>query len=414
MHQHIVALLSTVVVLAVDLNIGFAQDSKVDLHVAVFAYLPDASAAIEKLEDEFEARYASIDLDIELLNPYDDEVEMDGLSQLVDFDVVEIDVCRIDQLMGGALGGIDKLPATLLRPESSYVGPAKTLRAAPEGNYVVPHWMCGNFLVTWQSNNEVNTANTFTELLAALNPDKHPILAPMWGRTTLGEYYADAMLDMYGPQSAREHLNKLGTGEVKLDSKAARAVVALADELPRAQRGELKHFDEHAYYLPRLFASDDTKNAAVLLGYSERLYYAERERQLGPGVTLPAITPKDVCVRQFSFADKSQGTPCWVDGFVVPKGKFAGKQAAISAFLLFIQSPDGYRPFAKPGPYFAATNLLPASSAAYEDEQLAALQPTLSTYRDVLGDGFLVQESTTWKGMREAGAQLRDMLKPKP
>lgn len=253
MPRQVVALLAAVLVVAVGPGICRAQDREVDLHVAVFAYLPDASTAIEKLEEEFEARYSSIDLDIELLNPYDDEIEADGLSQLVDFDVVEIDACRIDQLMGGALGGIDKLPPDLLRPKGAYVGPASFIRTQPEGDYIVPHWVCGNFIVIWQSNKEANAANTFTELLTALDPGKRPILAAMWGRTTLGEYYADAMLDMYGPQQAADHLKKLGTGEAKLDPQAVKAVVALADELPSKQRSQLKHFDNHSYYLPRIF-----------------------------------------------------------------------------------------------------------------------------------------------------------------
>ncbi|MCH8151452.1 MAG: hypothetical protein IH830_03650 [Planctomycetes bacterium] len=84
-----------------------AQSRDTDLNVAIFAYLPDASTAIEKLEDSFERRYASIDLDLELWNPYDDAFEDDGLSQIVDFDIVEIDTCRIDELMRGAFGGFD-------------------------------------------------------------------------------------------------------------------------------------------------------------------------------------------------------------------------------------------------------------------------------------------------------------------
>ncbi len=62
-------------------NIGYAQSRDTDLNVAVFAYLPDASTAVEKLEETFERRYASIDLDLELWNPYDDAFEDDGLSR---------------------------------------------------------------------------------------------------------------------------------------------------------------------------------------------------------------------------------------------------------------------------------------------------------------------------------------------
>ena len=43
---------------------GQSRDTK--LNVAIFAYLPDASTAIKKLENAFERRYLSIDLDLEL------------------------------------------------------------------------------------------------------------------------------------------------------------------------------------------------------------------------------------------------------------------------------------------------------------------------------------------------------------
>jgi spermidine/putrescine-binding protein len=117
-------------------------------------------------------------------------------------------------------------------------------------------------------------------------------------------------------------------------------------------------------------------------------------------------------LREFPFAEKSQGTPCWVDGFVIPKGKLAKKQAAISAFLLYIQSPEAFRQFAQPSPDLAASNLLPAVATAYEDQELMKMQPLLENYRQVLGDGFLISDSATWLGMREAGKQLRGFLKP--
>jgi ABC-type glycerol-3-phosphate transport system substrate-binding protein len=386
------------------------QSRDTDLHIAMFAYLPDASTAIEKFEDEFESRFATIDLDIELWNPYDDGTQDDGLSQLVDFDVIEVDACRIDQLMNGAFGGLDPLPTEVLRSEDSFVGGAKSLIGTGARKYIVPHWVCGNYLVCWSTNKGAAGANTFAALLEATDPNKEkPVLAAMWGRTTLGEYYADALLDVQGASATREHLRKLGRGEAELDAQARDAVLKLADELLPDNRANLKHFDSHAYLFPRQFAQ--TPNA-VLLGYSERLYYTERERQLTPGKSPPSIKPEDIVVRQFAFANESKGTPSWVDGFVIPKGRVDRKRAAIAAFLVFVNSTNGYMAFAEPAAYLAPSYLLPATTEAYEDEALLAKQPLLPKYLDVMDGSFAVTDSETWQGMRSAGEKLRTLLQP--
>lgn len=127
-------------------NDAQAQSRDTDLNVAIFAYLPDASTAVEKLEEAFEQRYSSIDLDLELWNPYKDAFKDDGLSQIVDFDLVEIDTCRIDELMGGAFGGLDQIPDEIRHGAGHYVGPAKAIMATDINAYVVPHWVCGNYL----------------------------------------------------------------------------------------------------------------------------------------------------------------------------------------------------------------------------------------------------------------------------
>ncbi len=159
------------------------SEDKVDLQVAIFAYLPDASAAIERLEELFEKQNPKIDIDFELWNPYDDAIDDDGLEQILDFDVVEIDVCRIEQLIAGHVGGIEKLPAASRPAADDCVGPAKPLAKSAMGEYVVPHWVCGFSLMTRKSNQAASQAKTFTELLKAMNGSKDTALhAGMWGK----------------------------------------------------------------------------------------------------------------------------------------------------------------------------------------------------------------------------------------
>ncbi|MEO0853616.1 MAG: hypothetical protein AAFY15_08950, partial [Cyanobacteria bacterium J06648_11] len=282
---------------------------------------------------------------LELWNPYDDSFEDDGLSQIVDFDIVEVDTCRIDELMGGAFGGLDIIPQEIRMGSQAYVGPAKAITATDIGSYVVPHWVCGNFLQIWSGNKAVVDAHDFDGFLKAVDPSGKPVLAAMWGSTGLGEYYADAYLDLHGPDEAKKHLLDLHSGSAGLNDNARDAVLSLVRELMPENQAHLSHYYNHAYYFPRQFA---TNKAATLIGYSERMYYAERELQLSPGSYPPIIQPENVVIRQFAFGDRSQGTPSWVDGFVIPKGRLAGKHAAIVAFLQFVQTSDAYIAFAEP------------------------------------------------------------------
>lgn len=387
-----------------------AQSRDIELNVAVFAYLPDASTAIERLEDKFEQQYSRIDLDLELWNPYDDAIEDDGMAQIVDFDIVEIDACRIDQLMNGAFGGLDKIPPEIQGAPTAYVGPAKAVMDTNVKEFLCPHWVCGNFLQTRVSNTAVVNATTFEEFLTAVDPVNKPVLAAMWGSTGLGEYYADAYLDVHGPQDTRQHLVALSKSEAEIDTDAVRAVLALVKELTHENQENLSHYYDHSYFFPRQYAGMQT---ATLIGYSERLYYTERELQLTPKNYPPVLKPEDFVIKQFSFGANSQGTPSWIDGFVIPKGRLAEKHAAIVAFLKFIQGEDAYLAFAEPAPYFAPSYLLPAVASVYdEDSEVVEKQPMLPKFQAALSDAFPVADSNVWQGMRMAGSRLKEMIDP--
>lgn len=391
--------------------VGQSDRERTDLSVAIFAYLPDASTAIEQIEQRFERRYPGIDLDLELWNPYDDAFEDDGLSQIVNFDIVEVDSCRIDELMAGEFGGLDEIPIEVRSQPNGLVGPARTIASTGIGKYLVPHWVCGNFLVLWKENAADANATTFESFLKAVGPtSKRPVYAVMWGKTGLGEFYADYMIDTQGADVARKHLIDLNSGAAQIDPNARDAIVELANTLSIDNRANLEHFSNHSYVLPRQFATDHN---SVLLGYSERLYYAERELQITPMMYPPQTSDSNLSVKQFSFSTASRGTPTWTDGFVIPKGRSAEKRAAIAAFLQYIQSEDAYLTFAEPAPYLAPSYLLPATVASYDPKSsIVKKQPLLPNYNAVLDGSFPVSDSATWQGMRKAGGIIRKILQP--
>ncbi len=377
------------------------------LTVAIFAWLPDAAAALETLEESFEAAHERIDLELELWNPYKDTVADDGLQQTQRFDVVEIDVCRLPELIDGAFGGLDMMPPELRGEPRRYVKAAQALVAGTQGAYVAPHWVCGDFLVFWTGNQALAAAGTLSEILDALDPAQgRPLLADLWGSSTLGALYADAVLDLRGAEFARAHLEQLAAGGAELDEEAAAAVVRLASELPTRFREYLKHYHDLNWVYPRHFA--DTPGAA-LLGYSERLYHAQRELQLDPDRELPIIRAEEIVVRPLPFGTTSRGTPCWLDGFVIPQGKLGPKRGAITSFIRFALSEKGYLAFVEPTAYQPATYLLPAHENGYS-EAIVERQPAIGEYRDALDGAMLIDGWGLWQGLRAAGDTLEKRI----
>jgi hypothetical protein len=377
------------------------------LTVAIFAWLPDAAAALEKLEEGFEAAHQPIDLELELWDPYKDTVADDGLEQIQRFDVVEIDICRLPELIDGAFGGLDMMPPGLRGEAGRYVEAAQALVAGTQGAYVAPHWVCGDFLVFWAGNQALAAAGTLSEILDALDPAQgRPLLADLCGSSTLGALYADAVLDLRGAEFARAHLEQLTMGAAQLDEEAATAVARLASELPTRFREHLEHYHDLNWVYPRHFA--DTPGGA-LLGYSERLYHAQRELQLDPDRKLPIIRAEEVVVRPLPFGATSQGTPCWLDGFVIPHGKLGPKRRAITSFVRFALSEKGYLAFIEPTAYQPSTYLLPAHSNGYS-EAIVKRQPAINGYRDALDDALLIDGWRLWQGVRTAGGALEKRI----
>ena len=386
------------------------------LNIALFKYIPDANSAIERFEERFEAAHPEIDLDIELWDPYRDAVEKDGIEQICRFDVVEIDVCRLDELLSNRRFALDPMPAAIIRTAGQFIEPARTVAAGPAGKYVAPHWVCGNFLVFWSDGSQATNVNTYDGLIKVADPASGaPLLADLSGSTGLGEFYADALLDQYGQEEASSMLRQLAdlpaSAPAVLDTQTSEKIIALSAECSPRFRDNLEYFHDHSYVYPREFA---TNRRAIMIGYSERLYYTERELQLQPKKYPPCVGRHELVVTQIPFSNISRGTPSWVDGFVIPKGKLAKKRREIEAFLKFALSPEGYAAFAEPTQYLAASYLLPATAQAYGGE-LEKLQPCLAMFRDQLDASFPVTDAKVWRGMRRAGGELEKILKePRP
>lgn len=392
-----------------------AQDTTIDLTVAIYPFLPDAESAAERLERSFEIfaheKGLLIDLDIDLISTYDDDIK-----KIAKYDIAEIDLCMLDALREEGQLPLDEVPDLFRSTSIKWVGPADAAMRRQSAKYTLPHWVCGNFLIHWQCDEALKTASNFEQLLAALDPEQgRNLYADLWGGGTLGEYYADAVLDIHGAEEARKHLAELATCPAadvrkKLHSDAVLSLWRLTMEMPRQYRQKRKALHDLAFVYPRSFADEFD---SCLIGYSERLHHLERRLKEEPWKSHSIPLPKEqLVIRQFPFGESSKGTPTWVDAFVIPKGKLSPKHNAIVLFFEFIMSDAGYRCFLEPREYYPSAYLLPAAEKTYESEFVRTQMPSLQLYRQCIDDSFPILDHELFRGIDIAGEQLKVLLSP--
>lgn len=104
-----------------------------------------------------------------------------------------------------------------------------------------------------------------------------PLDVDFYGKATLGEFYADAVLDMYGEAEAKKHLTELGTNEnAKLKPQAVKKIKLVAKKINTKFQNDLAKFHSFSYLYPKDFYTNEN---ASLLGYSERLFYVETQKK---------------------------------------------------------------------------------------------------------------------------------------
>ncbi len=377
---------------------------KCDLNVALFAWLPDMALVFEQVEKDFENRYPEYNLEIEAIDPYSNEGYgiFNGINNFYDFDIVEIDYYRFNDLNRVNPSSLDSIPKQFV-VNNDYVGGASKI-TNENLSFFVPHWICGNNLVYRTSNKQLDKAESFNEILESLNPKTTPLNVDFYGKATLGEYYADAVLDTYGENEARKHLKELGTNKnTKLKSDIVKKIKLLFEEINPKFRDKIEQFHDFSYLYPEDFY---TEPRSVLLGYSERLFYVEKTKKETELIAWSEVKleSNDYQIKQFSFSDKSQGTPSWVDGFVIPAGKSKDKESAIATFLTYITSPKAYSVINKEQSYMPARYLLPAYKSAFQE--LSKKSPLILKYLNTQENIFLIDDESIYEGIRKAGKEL--------
>lgn len=377
---------------------------RTQLSVAMFAWIPEMANAFQQMEKDFEAKHPSIDLEITGIDPYatDGYGIYSKTNEFYKFDIVEIDLCMFDDMFHILPPSMEPLPSKINEGLSYYEGIEKL--SSLKLKYFLPHWLCGNLLVTDKSN-PLAKLNTFSSILGALQNGKSSFFANFYGKTTLGEFYADAMLDNYGADSAKKHLIGLATKKCVVNGSVIDKLESLFKVFPTEIQKDREKYSKFSYLFPQKFYQGLPQS--VLLGYSERSFYVERAKMEKELDVKGTLSPNDYKIRQFPFSDDSKGTPNWIDGFVIPGGKSFDKTVEISDFLKYAISADCYSLLNKsesyPGRY-----LLPAYSNVYNN--LATSTPLLSSFKEANSNIFIVDSTLMYRGMRIAGEAVNERL----
>lgn len=398
--------------LACVLALGFpgqASASGDTLRVALFGFVPARDHALALLTERFEKSHPGIVLVARYWDPYVDKPEDNGVEQLRQFDLAEIDHCRFDEIVAdpGRFGGLDSLPETLRARPADVAGPARAVANSPLRFFAAPHWVCGNFLLSWVADASLGPTVSFAGVLRSLSPDRgEPLLGDLFGSTTLGEHYADAFLDWHGDEAAIHHLHALASpARGAPDSTALTQVLALSRKVPRYFRAQLALFHDRPEEYAWTFASAPR---GAFIGYSEHVFYIEEARKVRFGSRYRPLSKADISVQRFQFKDNALSSPGWVDAFIIPRGRLAAKRDQIEAFIRFAQSIPGYEAYLFPLRDEVPCYLLPAMREPYA--QLGRRMPLLSAFQAGIEQTFPILEASLWRGMREAGAVLKTRI----
>src|SRR5579883_961244 len=130
------------------------QPAKTILNVALFGYIPDDYVVEANLKKKFERINPTCQVTFTSIDPYHDQDSggLPSLQHFKEFDVVETDLCRLDDLVQT---GLDTLPSDWAwYPRIvDCVGGAKRVVGSDQKTITLPHWICENFSISWAQQN---------------------------------------------------------------------------------------------------------------------------------------------------------------------------------------------------------------------------------------------------------------------
>lgn len=397
-----------------------AEDLRRPLRVALYPYVPEKGDMYWKLEQAFENRFADIDLRfLDLGANYYGGQLVDALTNHK-VDVAEVDTVFLQDLADQKL--ILELPAADLEPTGTFLPVAEAAAKINNRTFGVPHWVCGNFLFFRVDDPESDrfrqlwSLDGLERILGRLMAQEPALLIDLKGKSTLGEKYLDALLDLYqDPVEALQHVKPSAPNAEILRSLAR--VFALC---PNGLCDSNKHHEFGQYYA-RQFAH---RKARVMIGYSEQMHFVVDEFLHGVREDEPAIgviqfsesdgyAPKgvlDVNVVPAPLANPPLTNAikmlAWVDVLTVSAASDGTTRQDAMNLIHFFNSVDFTRDLLVPEYGHAPRYLLPARVSLYTDPKITNAAPLYPHFFTIMKDAVSLTSPNLNEKLRDIGKQI--------
>lgn len=368
------------------------------LKVSLYPYIPNPDNFYQKVETDFEKKYPDIDLIITQNANYYDEATGIINDQA---DVYEVDCILLKDF-------IDRSKIQKLNPwpymnspvtDESYLLPAGR-KILMETGYAFPHWICGNFLLYKAGDTPLGNIKKLSDLenVIGKNPSmKNGLLIDMKGKLTIGELYADALMDKYNNLDSVRKYAYLPNLNIPTVNNLNRVV-----DLTYSNWGRVDSYHDKTGFYAKQFAKN---NGRALVGYSESLYYAIHETENACHNEEGCITPI-FDVAEVPFSDNGSHPLGWVDAFVIDAKADGIKVFDAGCFIFFMCTDDAMLHALIPDWGDAPRYLLPAQRQYYTRPEILKRAPLYAKFLPLVEKIQTVQGSGISPSLREIGKKL--------
>jgi thiamine pyridinylase len=393
--------------------------SRRQLRVALYPYVPQKADMYWQLEREFEDAHPDIDFRyVDLGADYYGGQRVEALKT-GQADVFEVDAVFLRDLVDGKL--VQELPSDALSPKDTFLQVASDASTIDGKIYGVPHWVCGSFLFFRKDDPERSRFERLVSLdgleriIGRPASQEQGLLVDMQGKSTLGEKYLDAVLDIYQtPHEALKHVSSAAP-----DIGAISSLNRLFALCPGGLCDSEKHHDSGQFYAKQ-FAH---RKSRALIGYSERMYYVVdefingvREDEAAVGSisfiwndtikTYDPVGVYDVDAVSAPSADNGSKALAWVDVLTIRTGLDQQRTKDAQELISFFNSEKFTAELLIPAFGSAPRYLLPARNSLYTNRGLLQAAPLYTKFHEVMKQSVSLTAPRLNDELRTIGKEL--------
>ena len=380
-----------------------AHSRPTPLKVVLYPFVPAKDAYFRQIETDFEKKNPQIDLQIiDLSDNYYNEDEPLAVTNTA-ADVIELDSAFIEDFISEKK--IRVLSKKFSRPTGTYLEAAEKVITRDGKVYGVPHWVCTNFLFsTLLDPINVNTLKDLIQEIGINHKSDRGLLIDLKGRSTLGEWYLDALLDRY--KNFENSAAFIDDKAMDISTTAALTTIrSLCDsDLCRNDR----YHEANGFY-PVQFGRH---RGRALAGYSERLYYIGTE-DISNCRENECVTLAEIKIDSLPLSDAGSQPFVWVDSFVIGSSCNGRCGEAAEIFLRFMSDANNVRKTLTPGYGEAPRYLLPALQSLYaKTDPLNLVAPLYQNLYPLIINAIPIRSPGLNRKLRAVGRSLDKTILP--